>query len=93
VTDTAPPLAALQPVKLHWDSTTLLPLADTAPPLEVGLEQASKVSPTMATVELMIANAAPEVAPHLPPQSKTVALGTPEMTSDDTLLMLTVVSL
>ena len=39
VTETAPPLAALQPLKLHCDSTTLLPLACTAPPLEVGFEQ------------------------------------------------------
>jgi hypothetical protein len=39
VTDIAPPLAALQPVKLHCVTTTLLPLAEIAPPLEVGLEQ------------------------------------------------------
>jgi hypothetical protein len=39
VTDIAPPLAALQLMKLHCDTATLLPLADTAPPLEVGLEQ------------------------------------------------------
>ncbi len=39
VTDSAPPLAALQLMKLHCDTSTLLPLAETAPPLEVGLEQ------------------------------------------------------
>jgi hypothetical protein len=36
----APPLAALQFMKLHCDTTTLLPLADTAPPVALGLEQA-----------------------------------------------------
>ena len=39
VTDIAPPLAALQLMKLHCATSTLLPLAETAPPLEVGLEQ------------------------------------------------------
>ena len=39
-TDMAPPLAALQFMKLHCDTTTLLPLADTAPPVALGLEQA-----------------------------------------------------
>ena len=39
VTDIAPPLAALQLMKLHCDTTILLSLEDTAPPLEVGLEQ------------------------------------------------------
>ena len=33
VTETAPPLAALQLTKLQLDTTTLLLLADTAPPL------------------------------------------------------------
>ena len=39
VADIAPPLAALQLIKLHCDTAMLLPLAATAPPLEVGLEQ------------------------------------------------------
>ena len=39
-TDMAPPLAALQLTKLHCVTATLLPLADTAPPVALGLEQA-----------------------------------------------------
>ena len=39
-TDMAPPLAALQFVNMQCDTDTLLPLADTAPPAALGLEQA-----------------------------------------------------
>ncbi len=39
-TDMPPPLAALQFLKMHCDTTMLLPLADTAPPVALGLEQA-----------------------------------------------------
>ncbi len=92
VADIAPPLAALQLMKLHCDTTTLLPLADTAPPLEVGFEQLWKVTPVMVTFEFTILRAAPVVARRRL-QSKTVADGTPLMTSDGTLLMSTVDSL
>jgi len=92
VTDIAPPLAALQLMKLHCDTAMLLPLADTAPPLELGLEQLLKMTPLMVTVELTIMNAAPmEARRRL--QSNMVADGTPLMTSDVILLMLTVDSL
>ncbi len=92
VADIAPPLAALQLKKLHCDTATLLPEAETAPPLEVGLEQLRKVTPMIVTVELKMLKAAPTVARRRL-QSKTVAEGTPLMTSDKMLLMLTVDSL
>jgi hypothetical protein len=38
-TDTAPPLAAVQLVKLHCDTATLLATAEMAPPLEEKLWQ------------------------------------------------------
>ena len=85
----APPLAALQLMKLLRDTTTLLPYADTAPPLEFGLKQFSKDIPDMVTEELTMRKAAP-VLTKLPLQLKNVADGTPLMTSDAMLLMLTV---
>jgi hypothetical protein len=39
VTDMAPPLAAVQLLKLQCDTTRLLPLETTAPPFEFRLEQ------------------------------------------------------
>lgn len=93
VTDIAPPLAALQSMKLHCETTTLLPLAETAPPFEVGLVQFLKVTPVMTTVEFMMLKAAPELAPGRRLQSKTVAFGTPVIEMDAMLLILIVGSL
>jgi hypothetical protein len=88
----APPLAALQLIKLHRDTSTLLPYAATAPPLEFGLKQFLKEIPVMATEELMMRKAAPVLIKR-PLQLKSVAEGTPLMTSDAILLMLTVDSI
>ena len=91
--DTAPPLAALQLIKRHCDTATLLSIADKAPPLPLTLKQFWKVMPVKVTVELDMLKAAPEVCPMRRLQSKKVADGTPLITTDSTLLMLTVVSL
>jgi hypothetical protein len=93
VADIAPPLAALQFTKLHCDTATLLPTADTAPPLPLGLEQCWNVTPVKATVELLMLKAGPLVGPSRRLQSKKVEEGTPLMTIDETLSMLTVDSL
>jgi hypothetical protein len=85
----APPLAALQLMKLQRDTTTLLPNADTAPPLEFGLKQFSNEIPVMVTEELTTRKAAPALSKR-PLQLKNVAEGTPLMTSDAMPLMLTV---
>ena len=85
----APPLAALQLLKLQRDTMTLLSKADTAPPLEFGLKQFSNEIPVMVTEELTTRNAA-RVLSKRPLQLKNVADGTPLMTSDAMLLMLTV---
>ena len=85
----APPLAALQLLKLQRDTITLLSKADTAPPLEFGLKQFSNEIPVMVTEELTTRNAA-RVLSKRPLQLKNVADGTPLMTSDAMLLMLTV---
>ena len=88
----APPLAALQLLKLQRDTTTLLSKADTAPPLEFGLKQFSNEIPVMVTEELTMRKAAP-VLFNRPLQLKSVADGTPLMTSDAMLLILTVDSI
>ena len=67
----APPLAALQLMKLQRDTTTLLSYADTAPPLESGLKQFSNEIPVMVTEELTMRKAAP-VLTKLPLQLKNV---------------------
>ena len=85
----APPLAALQLLKLQRDTITLLSKADTAPPLEFGLKQFSNEIPVMVTEELKMRKAAPVLSKR-PLQLKNVADGTPLMTSDAMLLMLTV---
>ena len=85
----APPLAALQLLKLQRDTMTLLSKADTAPPLEFGLKQFSNEIPVMVTEELTMRKAEP-VLTKRPLQLKNVAEGTPLMTSDVMLLMLTV---
>ena len=85
----APPLAALQLMKLQRDTTTLLSYADTAPPLESGLKQFSNEIPVMVTEELTMRKAEP-VLTKLPLQLKNVAGGATLMTSDAMLLMLTV---
>jgi hypothetical protein len=72
-------------MKLHRDTTRLLPLVDTAPPVEVGLEQDWKVTPVMLTVELTMLKAGPVRLL----QSNTVPNFTPTMTSDVTLVMFT----
>jgi hypothetical protein len=86
-------LAALQLIKRHCDTATLLSIADKARPLALTLEQFWKVMPVKVTVELDMLKAAPEVCPMRRLQSKKVADGTPLITTDSTLLMLTVVSL
>ena len=86
-------MAALQFTKLHCDTTTLLPTADTAPPLPLGLEQCWNVTPVKATVELMMLKAGPVVCPSRRLQSKKVEEGIPLTTRDETLSMLTVDSL
>ena len=88
----APPLAALQLLKPQRDTITLLSKTDTAPPLEFGLKQFSNEIPVMVTDELTMRNAAP-VLFNRPLQLKSVADGTPLMTSDAILLMLTVDSI
>jgi hypothetical protein len=88
----APPLAALQLLKLQRDTITLLSKADTAPPLEFGLKQFSNEIPVMVTEELTTRNAA-RVLSKRPLQLKNVADGTPLMASDSILLMLTVDSI
>jgi hypothetical protein len=88
-TDMAPPLVALQLMKLHCDTTTLLSLADTAPPGALGLEQAWKAMPAILTVELTMLKAGPGRLL----QSNTVCDGTPLTTSDATLVTLILVSL
>ena len=88
----APPLAALQLMKLQRDTTTLLPYADTAPPLEFGLKQFSNEIPVMVTEELTMRKAAPALI-RRPLQLKNVADGTPLIVSDAMLLMLTVDSM
>jgi hypothetical protein len=85
----APPLAALQLMKLQRDTSTLLSYVDTAPPLELGLKQLLKEIPVMVTEELTTRNAA-RVLSKRPLQLKNVADGTPLMTSDAMLLMMTV---
>jgi hypothetical protein len=92
VTDIAPPFAALQLMKLHFDTWTLLPLADTAPPSEVGFKQFWKVMAEMVTEAFQISNAAPD-AEALALQSKNVADGTPLISSDSKPLIFTVDSL
>ena len=79
-------------MKLHRDTSTLLPCADTAPPLEFGLKQFSNEIPVMVTEELTMRKAAP-VLFNRPLQLKSVADGTPLMTSDAMLLILTVDSI
>ena len=91
--DTAPPLAALQLIKRHCDTATLLSIADKAPPLPLTLKQFWNVMSVKVTVELNMQKAASEVCPRRRLQSKNVADGTPLITTDSTLLMLTVVSL
>ena len=93
VADIAPPLAALQFTKLHCDTATLLSTADTAPPLALGLEQCWNMTPVIVTVELLMLKAAPVIGPSRRLQSNKVEEGTPLMTSDETLSMLTVDSL
>jgi hypothetical protein len=88
----APPLAALQLLKLQRDTITLLSKADTAPPLEFGLKQFSNEIPVMVTEELTTRNAA-RVLSKRPLQLKNVADGTPLMKSDAMLSMLTVDSI
>ena len=88
----APPLAALQLMKLQRDTTTLLSYADKAPPLEFGLKQFSNEIPVMVTEELTMRKAAPAVTKR-PLQLKNVADGTPLMKSDAMLSMLTVDSI
>ena len=88
----APPLAALQLMKLQRDTTTLLPYADTAPPLEFGLKQFSKDIPDMVTEELTMRKAAPVVTKRSL-QLMNVADGTPLIMSDAMLLMSTVDSM
>jgi hypothetical protein len=87
VTDMAPPLAALQSVKLHCATAMLLPLAEIAPPYEVGLMQFLNATPVMTIVELVMLKAAPELAPGRRLQSKTVAFATPVMERETMLLM------
>jgi hypothetical protein len=91
--DTAPPLAALQLIKRHCDTATLLSIADKAPPLPLTLKQFWNVMPVKVTVELNMLKAASEVCTRRRLQSKKVADGTPLITTDSTLLMLTVFSL
>jgi hypothetical protein len=79
-------------MNLHCDTTTLLPMALTAPPSELGLTHRKKVTPAIDTVELTMLKAAPVVC-RRSLQLKTVEDAVPVMTSDATLLMLTVGSL
>ena len=58
-TDMAPPLAALQFMKLHCDTATLLPMADMAPPL--GALQLTKLHCDTTTL-LPLADTAPPLA-------------------------------
>ena len=88
----APPLVALQLTKLQRDTTTLLLYADTAPPLEFVLKQFSNEIPEMVREELIMKKAGPVLFKR-PPQLKIVANGTPLMTRDATLLILTVDSI
>ncbi len=76
-------------MKLHCNTATLLPTAAKAPPLELGLTQFMKVTPTMVRVELLMSKAAPGVRKRRL-QSNIVADGTPLMVRDAKLLMLTV---
>jgi hypothetical protein len=92
VTEIAPPLAALQLTNLHRNTTTLLPVALTAPPLALGLAHRRKMISIMVTVELTMLKAAP-VFSGRSLQLKTVEDAVPLMTSDATLMMLTVGSL
>ena len=71
----------------------LLSTADMAPPLPLELEQCWNVTPVIVTVELLMLNAAPVVGPSRRLQSKKVEEGTPLMTRDTMLSMLTVDSL
>ena len=91
--DTAPPLAALQLIKRHCDTATLLSTADTAPPLPLGLEQCWNVTPVKATVELLMLKAGPVVCPSRRLQSKKVEEGMPLTTRATASLTLTVDSL
>ncbi len=93
VADIAPPLAALQFMKRHCDTVTLLSTADTAPPLPLVLEQCWNVTPVKATVELLMLKAGPVVCPSRRLQSKKVEEGTPLTTRATALLTLTVDSL
>ena len=93
VADIAPPLAALQFMKRHCDTATLLSTADTAPPLPLGLEQCWNVTPVKATVELLMLKAGPAVCPSRRLQSKKEKEGTPLTTRATASLTLTVDSL
>ena len=93
VADTAPPLAALQLMKLHCDTATLLSTADTAPPLPLEWAQCWNVMPVKETVELLMLKAGPVVGPTRRLQSKTEEEDKTLTTRDATLLMLTVDSL
>ena len=93
VADKAPPLAALQLMKQLRNTATLLPMAETAPPLPSALAQCWKVTPVIVTVELVMLKAEPVVCPSRRLQSKMEAEATPLTTSDAALLMLTVDSL
>ena len=96
-TDIAPPLAALQLTKAQNEMDTLLPTADTAPPLEFASTQFRKVTPVMVTEEFMMLRAAPDNALRFERrlQSNIVSAGprAPRMASDGMPLMLIVVSL
>jgi hypothetical protein len=93
VADIAPPLAALQLRNRHCDTVTLLSKADKAPPLLFAFEQFLNVMPMNVTLEFVMRKAAPVVGCCRRPQSKRVDEGTPLMTRDTMLLMLTVDSL
>jgi hypothetical protein len=88
----APPLAALQLMKLQCDTTMLLPDAETAPPLEFGLKQFLNDIPVMVTEESTMRKAAPSLTKRSL-QLMNVADGTPLIMSDAMLLMLTVDSM
>ena len=75
--------------KLQLNTAMLLPTADTAPPFKFGFKQCWNDIPEMSTLELLMANAAPKFNERLL-QSKIVADGTPLMTSEAMLLMITV---
>jgi hypothetical protein len=92
VTEMAPPLEALQLRNLHCNTTTLLPLALIAPPLAFRLVHWRKVTYIKVTVELAMLKAAPLFCSRSL-QLKTVEDAVPLMTSDATLLMMTVGSL